>query len=252
MRIIFGYLCGALISLIIFPVLFLISLLPETYRYRSKIFYKLSSLLARWYLYGFGVSINYRNSMDPGGSTILASGARKQGSSGSGGPVIYIANHTSALDIFILEVLADGKPHIWISKMGYSRVPILGYLLRRFHVLVDSSSPRQGARALGRLRILAREYKQSILLFPEGTRHTDGKIHDFHSGFALLARSLKYPVVPIYIKNADKILAKKSFRITTNSSLDLTIGPQFFYRDDQDDKIFIETVRNWFIEEQKK
>jgi long-chain acyl-CoA synthetase len=45
-------------------------------------------------------------------------------------------------------------------------------------------------------------------VFPEGTRSTDGQVHEFKAGIGLLARELRLPVVPIGIKGTAARLPK--------------------------------------------
>jgi long-chain acyl-CoA synthetase len=46
----------------------------------------------------------------------------------------------------------------------------------------------------------------SILIFPEGVRHTEGEIAAFRPGVAMIAARLDLPVVPIRIDGLDKVL----------------------------------------------
>ena len=48
----------------------------------------------------------------------------------------------------------------------------------------------------------------SLLVFPEGTRSTDGRIAPFKPGIGLLARELGLPVVPIYLDGLFRVLPK--------------------------------------------
>ncbi len=58
------------------------------------------------------------------------------------------------------------------------------------------------------LQKLAEVLKQGkkIMIFPEGTRSKDGEIGTFKRAFAILARELNVPVVPVLIKGAFEAL----------------------------------------------
>ena len=46
----------------------------------------------------------------------------------------------------------------------------------------------------------------SILIFPEGTRSTDGSMSRFHSGAARLARDFGIPVLPVALVGTREIM----------------------------------------------
>ena len=50
----------------------------------------------------------------------------------------------------------------------------------------------------------------NIIIFPEGTRTTDGEIGSFKKLFAILGKELKVPIVPVMISGANKALPKGS------------------------------------------
>jgi 1-acyl-sn-glycerol-3-phosphate acyltransferase len=46
---------------------------------------------------------------------------------------------------------------------------------------------------------------QVLLMFPEGTRHDDGRVHDFEPGVGLLALRSGAPVIPAAMRGTEKI-----------------------------------------------
>ena len=52
----------------------------------------------------------------------------------------------------------------------------------------------------------------SLLYFPEGIRSDDGTIGSFRPGIGLLASGLGVPVVPVYLKGTDSVVAKGGSR----------------------------------------
>jgi long-chain acyl-CoA synthetase len=48
----------------------------------------------------------------------------------------------------------------------------------------------------------------SVLLFPEGTRSSDGALHPFKSGIGLLATELRAPIVPLALSGCAAILPR--------------------------------------------
>jgi len=164
-------------------------------------------------------------------------------------PVVYVMNHASAIDIICIETLLGGAPRIWLGKNEYEKTPILSLLLKRMHVLVDAQSPTHGARALKVIQKQAEAHSAHVLLFPEGARFDDGRIHRFFKGFSLLSSVLERPVVPIYIHNAHKVYPKNSFLIMSNEPITVTIGAPIMQKKNQSHEEFAAQVREWFVEQ---
>jgi len=58
-------------------------------------------------------------------------------------------------------------------------MPFLRIVLPRLAILVDPSSPGRAARSLVDTINIANTHPWDIVIFPEGGRFTDGKVHDF-------------------------------------------------------------------------
>src|SRR5262249_21216179 len=119
-------------------------------------------------------------------------------------PAIIVANHQSALDIPLIAVLVKGHPHIWLAKEELLSSPILRFILPRMAVLIDMSSPQKGLRSIIQTINLLNGKNRHAIIFPEGTRYTDGAVHEFFGGFVLLAKKTGRPVVPVRIFNVNK------------------------------------------------
>ena len=86
---------------------------------------------------------------------------------------IFVANHQSIYDIPILFASLPFQLRI-LAKESLGRIPFMGWHLRRTgHILVDRS--KTGAGIMKKMARLARQ-RQSLILFPEGTRSTDGRV----------------------------------------------------------------------------
>jgi len=226
------YAIWVLVGLPFFLCCFVLVLFPATVRYDNRLFFWMSSRLSWMLIWATGVKLNviHKNRVPK---------YPKQ-------PSIFVMNHASALDIPLVEMLVGSYPHIWMSKAEYGKIPFFGVILRRMHVIANRLSPQQGARALSKIKNLAQNKLRHILLFPEGARFSDGRIHPFFGGFAALAKKLGRPIVPVYIKNAHKVLAKDAFLINNTVSLRLTVGPSFTYGAQESDQTFKQRVHEWF------
>jgi len=89
------------------------------------------------------------------------------------------------------------------------------------------------------------------MIFPEGGRYTDGKIHDFYPGFGILARKMGRPVVPVYIRGAQKVYPPNVFLIHYYP-IDVVVGKPFFIQEDETEQEFRDRVRAWFCEQEKQ
>jgi len=113
---------------------------------------------------------------------------------------IYISNHTSTLDMFVLVAL--GLPNTRFFLSGYLRkiIPfgVIGYLTGIFWT-VPQEYPERRTRIFKSAEQTLRRTGESVYLSPEGTRVTTGLIGHFNKGAFHLATALGTPIVPFYI-----------------------------------------------------
>lgn len=112
---------------------------------------------------------------------------------------VYIANHSSTIDLFVL--IALGLPRTRFFLSGFlKRLPpigIVGSLIRIFWTVPQEFSNERRAIFKRAARIL-RDSGDSVCLSPEGKRVTTGEIGHFNKGAFHLATSLGAPIVPLY------------------------------------------------------
>jgi len=118
---------------------------------------------------------------------------------------VFAANHQSFYDIPIVFASLPFQVRI-IAKASLGRVPFLGWHLQRTgHVLVDRSKP--GAGTVKKMaRLVAAGH--SLIVFPEGTRGTDGSVARFKGGSFVIALDAGLPVVPISITGSRHVMFK--------------------------------------------
>ena len=118
---------------------------------------------------------------------------------------VVAANHQSIYDIPIVFTTLPLQLRI-VAKESLGRIPFLGWHLQRTgHVLVDRQNP--GAGILKRMASLVRAAR-SVIVFPEGTRSTDGTVARFKGGIFLLAIDSSLPVLPVSIARSRYVMAK--------------------------------------------
>ena len=113
---------------------------------------------------------------------------------------IYIANHTSTLDVMLLMALALPRARFFLSGglRKFFPVAIIGYIIRIFWT-VPQRFPERRRKIFQRADRILRRTGDSVFLSPEGKCVATGEIGSFNKGSFHLATSLKAPIVPIYI-----------------------------------------------------
>ena len=114
--------------------------------------------------------------------------------------VVYISNHPSTIDIFLL--IALGLPRTRFFLGGFLRkmlpIGIIGYLIRIFWT-VPQEFPEKRRRIFQRADRILRRTGDSVYLSPEGMRVTTGEIGHFNKGSFHLATTLGAPILPLYL-----------------------------------------------------
>jgi 1-acyl-sn-glycerol-3-phosphate acyltransferase len=141
-------------------------------------------------------------------------------------PVIFIANHTSFLDILLVIML---HPKIVMMVKGWVyHSPFFGFIIRYAGYLHADVGPEEHINQMKK-RI---EEGYSLMIFPEGTRSENGKIGRFHKGAFHLAQALNLEIQPIQIHGAAEVLQKNNFLIR-NGVLNVRVLPRISMNDSQ-------------------
>ena len=116
------------------------------------------------------------------------------------GQHVYVSNHTSTLDMFVLVAL--GLPNTRFFLSGFLRriVPLglISTMMGTFFT-VPQSRPDERRRIFGRAARILRRTGESVYLSPEGERITTGRVGHFNKGAFHLATDLRVSIVPMFI-----------------------------------------------------
>lgn len=116
---------------------------------------------------------------------------------------VFIANHSSILDIIILLYTIDKKMG-FIAKKEILKTPIIGYWLKKSKcVPLDRENPRTAMLAINEAVKNIKE-GSSMVIFPEGTRNKEGKVGTFKKGSLKLATKAQVKIVPVSIDRASR------------------------------------------------
>jgi len=129
---------------------------------------------------------------------------------GKGGCIV-IANHQSHADTAVLlaALPAKAKPVFGAAADYWFDVPVR----RLFATALIGILPvrRTGGGAYAALRASvgpALKAGRTVVIYPEGTRSTDGTIGEFRSGALRLARDFGVPIVPVALLGTADVLPK--------------------------------------------
>ena len=134
---------------------------------------------------------------------------------------VFVANHQGAYDIFSVYGHL-GHPFKWMMKKSLEKIPFVGYACKKAgHIFVDNSS---SAALLHTMKAAESQLSDgvSLVVFPEGSRTLDGRIHRFKRGAYQLAREYQLPLVPITIDGAFKVMPRTAI-LPTYGTITLTI-----------------------------
>jgi 1-acyl-sn-glycerol-3-phosphate acyltransferase len=144
---------------------------------------------------------------------------------------IFISNHQSYFDIPVLMQAVPNNLR-FIYRKSLSRIPIFGWAMYLSgYIPINRDNAR---KALKSLRNAAEKIKKgiSLVIFPEGTRSTEGKLGEFKRGMFVIAEEAKVKLVPVTINGSRKILPKQKFVINSGKVM-VTFNKPIEFRDDR-------------------
>lgn len=135
---------------------------------------------------------------------------------------IFAGNHASQFDIFAFQGYFP-YDFRWIAKKELFRLPVFGQAMQQVgYIAIDRSQGRQAMKSLddAAAKIAA---GKSVLIFPEGTRSSDGRLQEFKAGAILLAIKAGVPIVPVGFNGSYLVLPKGKI-LANSGEIVLRIG----------------------------
>ena len=122
--------------------------------------------------------------------------------SGFDGPAVFICNHMSTLETFILPcIIQPAKPVTFVVKESLKEMAVFGPVMRsRDPVVVGRTNPREDLKTVLTEGTKKLASGQSIIIFPQSTRSNTLNPEEFNSLGIKLALKAGVPVLPIAVK----------------------------------------------------
>ena len=123
---------------------------------------------------------------------------------------VYIANHSSYLDILVLTAKVPDKVKM-VYKREMNKIPLFSWAMRAAgYVSIDRTNLKGSLRALEKA---AKKVKKgiSMIIYPEGTRSRNGKVGEFKRGMFYLAEKAGADVIPISVTNTANLMPVGAF-----------------------------------------
>ncbi|MHB8288183.1 MAG: lysophospholipid acyltransferase family protein [Acidimicrobiales bacterium] len=165
-------------------------------------------------------------------------------------PLIFAANHSSHLDtpLLLASLPAEIRHRCVVAaaadyffdrrwKGALSSAVLCAIPLERERV------SRRSAESAARLL----EEGWNMIIFPEGTRSTDGWAQEFRGGAAYLSKRTGSPVVPVYLQGTRAVLAKDARRVSPGRTR-VVFGPVLRCSETEDAKRFAHRIKDSIAE----
>jgi len=173
--------------------------------------------------------------------------ARWQGCGQTSEQRIYVANHSSHLDVVLLfsalPVALRHRTRPIAAAEYWTAGPVRRYLI---HSIFRGVLIKRKSSQLNPLEPAAAALRQgdSLILFPEGTRGPGGVLQPLKPGIFHLATWFPdVDIVPVWIDNSYRILPK-GFAIPVPLLCSITFGTPFRRQDGQSQEQFLADVRS--------
>lgn len=138
---------------------------------------------------------------------------------------IIISNHQSHFDILAL-VTTLGAQYRWFIKREMLKVPLFGYgLYASRNIFIDRFDTAKAIESINKgIRRLPKGV--SVMVFAEGTRSPDGRIHEFKKGGFMVAVEHKIPILPVTVNGSRQVMPKGSL-VFNPGKIHVVVGDPF-------------------------
>ena len=120
---------------------------------------------------------------------------------------VFIMNHTSNLDMFVIWSLFKGIPMMALSKPEIEALPVVGrFSYRAGNISINRDNPMQALRGISNsVKIIKENPNGSFFIFPEGTRSKDGTLQEFHATTFIIPEKTQKDIIILAAQNLEKV-----------------------------------------------
>ena len=139
---------------------------------------------------------------------------------------IFASNHISWYDPPVVGVSIHRPLHV-MAKEELFDVPILGTFIKA----INTFPVRRGQFDIKSIKfaLTILERGEGLFMFPEGTRSKDGNFGKARPGVGMLACLSQAPVIPVRVRNTDKLFRFKRLEINIGKPV---YAPKDYSKDD--------------------
>ena len=120
---------------------------------------------------------------------------------GRTGPVLFVANHVSWLDILAINAV---HPARFVSKADVRHWPVMGWMVACGGTLFIERERKRDALRVVHQVAQALKAGETVAVFPEGTTSDGHVLLPFHANLLQAAIATEVPVQPVALRYSDK------------------------------------------------
>lgn len=163
------------------------------------------------------------------------------------GACVILSNHQSSWEAFYMQWCF--QPANFILKRELLWIPLFGWALYLMNpIAIKRSRPSSAIRYVLKQGILRLKAGNKVVIYPEGTRITDGKLGEFKTSGAALAKEAQVAAVPVS-HNSGEHWQRNSF-LKKPGTIHMQIGKTIDTADLSVREI-TETARDWIAQSLK-
>lgn len=135
-------------------------------------------------------------------------------------PTIVVANHQSFLDLPLSYLLPWSMK--WVAKRSLFRIPVFGWIINMTgHIGID----RENSKSVKKLDRLVNPINHGIpgMIFPEGTRTTDGSLRPFKNGAFVLAEQYNFQLLPVVLEGGYHAMPPGSWKMSYRQHFTISV-----------------------------
>ena len=150
------------------------------------------------------------------------------------GPVVYVANHQSGLDMFTISAAVQPST-VTVGKKSLKWIPFFGQMYwLAGNILIDRTNTNKAMGTIAQTVTKIKEKSLSVWLFPEGTRSNGRGLLRFKTGAFRTAIEAGVPIVPVCSSNLHNAIKWNKWN---NGKVIIEILPPIYFTDESKDNI---------------